>query len=48
VITSDHLFMIFQPGSTIYSEQWGHHCASKLTHGNYIRAAYGSCYGVNA
>jgi hypothetical protein len=48
VITYDHLFMIFQPGSTIYSEQWGRHCASKFTHGCYTESVYGPCYGVNA
>jgi hypothetical protein len=49
VITFDHLWTIFQPGSTIYSEEWGRDCASKFGQGNYFEhPKYGPCYGANS
>lgn len=48
VITFDHLFIIFIPGTTIYSQEWGRDCASKFSQGSYFEhAKYGPVYGVN-
>ncbi|KAK0103092.1 hypothetical protein ONS95_000730 [Cadophora gregata] len=49
VITFEHLWTIFQPGTTLYSEEWGRHCGSKFSNGSYYEhPKYGPCYGVNA
>ena len=49
VITFDHLWTIFQPGSTLYTEEWGRDCGSKFASGNYYEhPKYGPCYGVNS
>ena len=49
VITFEHLWTIFQPGSTIYTEEWGRDCASKFNQGNYFEhPKYGPCYSVNS
>lgn len=48
VITFEHLWTIFQPGATLYTEEWGRHCGSKFSNGNYFdHPKYGPCYGVN-
>ncbi|KAL2067513.1 hypothetical protein VTL71DRAFT_1938 [Oculimacula yallundae] len=48
VITFEHLWTIFQPGTTLYSEEWGRHCGSKFSNGSYYEhPKYGPCYGVN-
>ncbi|KAH6719380.1 P-loop containing nucleoside triphosphate hydrolase protein [Leptodontidium sp. MPI-SDFR-AT-0119] len=48
VITFEHLWTIFQPGTTLYSEEWGRHCGSKFNNGSYYEhPKYGPCYGVN-
>ncbi|CZR56597.1 related to TOB3 (member of AAA-ATPase family) [Phialocephala subalpina] len=48
VITFEHLWTIFQPGATLYTEEWGRDCGSKFSNGNYFEhAKYGPCYGVN-
>jgi hypothetical protein len=49
VITFEHLYTIFVPGSSIYTREWGRDCASKLTQGNYFEhPKYGPCFGVNS
>lgn len=49
VITFEHLWTIFQPGTTLYSEEWGRHCGSQFSNGSYYEhPKYGPCYGVNA
>ncbi|KUJ17445.1 P-loop containing nucleoside triphosphate hydrolase protein [Mollisia scopiformis] len=49
VITFEHLWTIFQPGATLYTEQWGRDCGSKFSNGNYFdHPKYGPCYGVNS
>jgi hypothetical protein len=48
VITFEHLWTIFQPGSTLYTEEWGRDCGSKFSSGSYFEhPKYGPCYGVN-
>lgn len=48
VITFTHLWTIFQPGSTLYAEEWGRDCASQFNNGNYMEhPRYGPCYVVN-
>lgn len=48
VITFQHLWTIFVPGSTLYTAEWGHDCGSKYVSGNYLQhAKFGSCFGVN-
>lgn len=47
VITFEHLWTIFQPGCTLYSEEWGRDCGSKFLCANYIEhQKYGPCYAV--
>jgi len=47
VITFDHLWTIYQPGSTLYSNEWNRDCGTKFTLGSYIdHAKYGPCYSV--
>lgn len=49
VITFEHLYTIFVPGSSIYTREWGRDCASKLAQGNYFEhPKYGKCFGVNS
>lgn len=49
VITFEHLWTIFQPGTTLYSNEWDRHCGSKFSNGSYYEhPKYGPCYGVNA
>ncbi|KAE8441938.1 hypothetical protein EG329_004146 [Mollisiaceae sp. DMI_Dod_QoI] len=49
VITFEHLWTIFQPGATLYTEEWTRHCGSKFSSGNYFEhPKYGPCYGVNS
>jgi hypothetical protein len=49
VITFEHLWTIFQPGSTLVSEEWGRECGSKFVSGSYVEhAKYGPCYAVNS
>lgn len=48
VITFDHLYTIFVPGSSIYSQEWGRDCASQFKQGNYFEhPKYGPCFGIN-
>jgi hypothetical protein len=49
VITFEHLWTIFQPGSTLYTEEWGRDCGSKFLNGDYYEhPKYGPCYRVIA
>jgi hypothetical protein len=48
VITFEHLWTIFQPGATLYTQEWGRDCGSKFLNGNYFdHPKYGPCYAVN-
>ncbi|CZS90199.1 related to TOB3 (member of AAA-ATPase family) [Rhynchosporium graminicola] len=47
VITFEHLWTIFQPGTILYTEEWGRHCGSRFSSGNYYEhQKYGPCYSV--
>ncbi|TVY29058.1 ATP-dependent zinc metalloprotease [Lachnellula hyalina] len=48
VITFGYLWTIFQPGATIYTNEWDRHCGSKFSQGSYHdHPKYGPVYGLN-
>lgn len=47
VITYEHLWTVFQPGSTLFSEEWGRECGAEFLSGKYTEhPKYGPCYAV--
>lgn len=49
VITFEHLWTIFVPGSTLYSHEWNRDCGSRLKSSTYFEhPKYGNCFGVMA
>lgn len=48
VITYDHLWTIFQPGCTVYSNEWGRDCGARFNQGSYYdHPKFGPVYGLN-
>ncbi len=48
VITYEHLWTIFVPGSTLYSQEWNRDCGSRFGSSVYLdHSKYGKCFGVN-
>jgi hypothetical protein len=49
VITFEHLWTIFIPGTTLYSMEWNRDCGSRFQSGAYVEhLKYGKCFGVNS
>jgi len=49
VITFEHLWTIFVPGSTLYSSEWNRDCGSRFKSSTYFEHhQYGNCFGVMA
>ena len=44
VITHDTIWMIFEPGTTVFAMKDGQPCAAKFTNGNYQDTQCGRCY----
>ena len=47
VITYDTIWMIFEPGTTVYSAEDGENCAAKFNNGNYQSTRCGNYYGLS-
>lgn len=44
VITYEHIWMIFEPGSIIFTTENNHHCANRLKSGQYVKTCRGPAY----
>ncbi len=47
VITYTTMWMIFEPGTLVFSVKDGQNCAAKLTNGNYQQTRCGNCYALS-
>jgi len=47
VITYERLWMIFEPGSIVFTVQDGQNSASKFSNGNYQQTRCGNCYALS-
>jgi len=47
VITYSTIWMIFEPGTTVFSVKDGQNCAAKFTYGNYQQTRCGNCYALS-
>lgn len=47
VITYDTVWMIFEPGTTVFTVEDGQNCAAKFTNGNYQQTRCGNFYGLS-
>ncbi|KAH8782147.1 P-loop containing nucleoside triphosphate hydrolase protein [Hyaloscypha finlandica] len=49
VITFEHLWTIFVPGTTLYSAEWNRDCGSRFKSSSYFEhPKYGNCFGISA
>ncbi|KAL6713217.1 hypothetical protein ACLMJK_009338 [Lecanora helva] len=48
VITYDTIWMIFEPGSVVFSVKDGENCAAKFNSGSYQQTRCGSCYSLGS
>jgi hypothetical protein len=49
VITFEHLWTIFVPGTTLYSTEWNRDCGSRFKSSSYFEhPKYGNCFGISA
>ena len=49
VITFEHLWTIFVPGSTLYSQEWNRDCGSRFKSSSYFEhPKYGNCFGISS
>ena len=47
VITYSTIWMIFEPGTVVFSIKDGQHCAAKFDSGNYQQTRCGNCYTIH-